>query len=511
MMSNDVGSGGFFLPKVYEKNQKLVANSFVRGDFDQAAMTAWSFADEFLCFAMKSEFLKFADKSFPNPRFQNEVPIWFLLTCQFLLRIHQSQRYSNLKTLLRSGSVLSRVGFNVGSGELGFNNKNTKPRTTAVDQDTVRKFFKDADPNKIRSWHNIENQKWFRSKKAFHADGIFILDQTRVVVPNNKNYEDARMMPVDENGHLYNMHGLSEQQKKALPRRRCYTLSVLLHTDRRRETLHIAGYEFGPGTEDELDHANKMIPVFCKNHPGVMKLLIMDKGYVSGDFVSMLKSELNVDFLMPLKSNMNNFTDAVSIGQQEGNWKEVNETIGAQGRVLSKTRAQSVDKMDLWDKCQVPINTTVFETTRWSNSKNEYRTHFWVLASTKTFNTPQICYNRYKIRTEIEERFRQFKLTWNLKAFPSPSRSLIESHICFTLLSYSLVELYLRQHQYQEKLRQMISTLRRDESLGKDAIIVYSGGSYAVFSLREYTDILVEMTPEARSKVASDIDKVEGD
>lgn len=100
-------------------------------EIDYAELTRWTFPDEFLCFVMQLGLLKFMDLSYLNPSKKNEIPIWFLMTCQFVMRIHQTGKYSHLQYLLNSGSILTRFGFNVGAKAIGFNDKNKKQRKTA--------------------------------------------------------------------------------------------------------------------------------------------------------------------------------------------------------------------------------------------------------------------------------------------------------------------------------------------------------------------------------------------
>lgn len=141
-MSQAIGKGGFYFPMVYEKAQQTIEACLDRGEIDYSQLSKWTFADEFLCFVMDAGLLEFMDITYPNPREKNEVPIWFLVTCQFLLHIYQSGRYSHLEYLLNSGSVLTRFGFNVGASKIGFNDKNQSERKTVLHTDTVRKYFK---------------------------------------------------------------------------------------------------------------------------------------------------------------------------------------------------------------------------------------------------------------------------------------------------------------------------------------------------------------------------------
>lgn len=230
MNKQQCGTHGFYFPRIYEKNQRWVEARLTEGKIDYADLTQWSFPDEFLCFVLERNLMAFMDRSYPNPRTRNDVPIWFLISCQFIMRLHQTGNYHHLGFLLNAGSLLTRFGFNVGAKQIGFNDKNTKQRKTAIHADTARKFFKDTNPLRIRQWYREDLQQWFRQQRTFDHRGIFVLDQSHLVVPDNANYKDAVKMPVDEHGQLYaNLGSLTLEQKKSLVYHRCYTLSTLLN------------------------------------------------------------------------------------------------------------------------------------------------------------------------------------------------------------------------------------------------------------------------------------------
>jgi hypothetical protein len=203
MVSSNLGTDGFYFPVVYQKNQKQIEERLTQGEIDYADITQWSFPDEFLCFVLERKLLEFINNSYPNPRERNDVPIWFLVCCQFVMRLHQTGNYYHLGFLLNSGSLLTRFGFNVGAKKIGFNDKNRKTRKTVIHADTARKFFKDTNPVEIRKWYGQDLQKWFRKQRTFDHRGIFVLDQSHLVVPDNENYKNTVKMPVDEHGQLY--------------------------------------------------------------------------------------------------------------------------------------------------------------------------------------------------------------------------------------------------------------------------------------------------------------------
>jgi len=506
-MSGDIGVGGFFLPAVYKKQQNNVREALLRGEIDYADLTNWSFADEFLCFTLQTKLLEFIDKTYPNPREKNEVPIWFLITCQFLLRICGTGKYSHLKYLLNSGSILTKFGFNVGTTSIGFNNKNKLSRITAVDHDTVRKFFKDTRHDQIRNWYNIELQSWFRRQKAIDAKGLFVLDQSHIVVPENSNYEDAVRMPVDEHGQLYrNLSKLTDDQKKALVYHPCYTLSTLLHVGISKDLFHVASYDFGPGNEDELVQADRLIPTFCNRYPGVIKELIMDRGYISGEFVEKIKTDHNVESLLPLKTNMDTYKDAVAIASRNNRWKTIEMQRDSLGHLIEQIDVDQVKDLDLWEKCKVKQYAAVARVKTWDADTTTYKERFWVLGSTKDYDDPGVAVARYKLRVQTEERFRQLKHSWYISEFPSPHKSLIESHVCFTLLTYSLLQLYFRRNDLRELTHKMMQTLKSEESTGSKAVVAFAGSEYGIFDLDDTIGTVAGLDEKPRAKLKATMD-----
>jgi hypothetical protein len=503
MDRSTIGSGNFFLPKIVHQDQNKVLESLKAGSIDYADLSQWSFADEFLCFTMQLKFLEFADRTYPNPRKKNEVPIWFLIASQFVLRLHGSRNYDHLKYFLNSGALLTKIGFNtVAHGAVGFNQKNKYERKTAVDPSTVRKFFKDTPAEEIRQWYNDDLQRWFKAHKVYDTKGLFVLDQTHLVVPKNSNYADAAMMPVDEHGQLYkNLNKMTEEQKKGLVYHPCYTLSLLLHINASGDLHHISGYDFGPGNEDELVQARNIVPNFCENNPGVMKELIVDRGYIDGPDIGTLKQKYKVDVLIPLKRNMDDYKDALEIANRKNKWKLTEQKTNEGGKLLKETVTTHVERMDLWEECPVHLDIYVSKTKRWDEKKQKYEQYTWALAATKKYPSEKAAIERYGLRVIIEERNKQLKCSWNISNFPSPSKGLMETHVGFTLLSYSLLQLYLRRKDLKDITHRAIDTLKREERMGKNVVLVYAEDSFAVLDLDDCMLTIIDLEPGPQQKI----------
>lgn len=240
-------SGDSITPIIYEENRIKVLNDLKDGRLDYLDLADWTFQDRFFAFLLGLRFFEICGASYPTARNKEEVPLWFLLACKVQMKLHTTSAFTQLPGILRSGAVLSRVKFNIGGDDGGFNNKNRKQRSSAIHHDTARKFFKDTDPLKLRNWHNSDVQRFIRTNRGFDKHGIFLLDQTHIVVPENDNYKDAVRMPVDEHGQLIDMSKMTEEQKKAVKYHPCYALSELLHIGRDEHSFIFAGYQWGPG------------------------------------------------------------------------------------------------------------------------------------------------------------------------------------------------------------------------------------------------------------------------
>lgn len=484
------------IPIIYEENRIKVLEDLKDGRLDYLDLSDWTFQDKFFAFLLGIRFFEICGASYPTPRKKEDVPLWFLLACKVQMKLHTTSAFDQLPGMLRSGAVLSRVKFNVGGVNGGFNNKNKKERNCAVHQDTPRKFFKDTNPVKLRNWHNKEVQRFIRKNRGFDKHGIFILDQSHVVVPDNKNYQDAVRMPVDEHGQLIDMSKMTEEQKKAVKYHPCYALSELLHMGKDEQFFIFAGYQWGPGNTDELVHGKALVTDFTDAvGKGVMKLLICDRGFISGKFITYVKRDLGSDVLMPLRSNMEALKDPIRIAESF-NYKWVKYNEYSKYGVRYTEEVTLIEDVDIWEKCEVPLCTSIMRITGSDGS-----VRYWGLSSTFKPKDAREAFELYELRTQIEERHRQVKKFWHINKFSSPNESLIEAHVMFTLLTYSLIQLYLNKKHLNALANKTISSLKREEQLGINSVIVYSGNYFAVFDLDDYTDIIVDLKDEARLRL----------
>ena len=478
---------------VYRENRPFVRRAMGAGRIDYLDMSEWSFADRFFAFLSASDFLAFAQSSFPTPRVKEEVPVWFLTACAVQLKLHCESAFSKLDHLLRSGAILSRLRFNVGLRPGGgFNAKNKKPRETMVDQDAVRKFYKDTPAVRLFRWFNRDVVRWLHHHDAFAEEGHFIGDLTLIGVPDNPNYKHVARLPLDENGKYIDTKELSPKEKKRLRYTPCYALVSLLHVLPGEKGHVYAGAYLLNGKADEVHTARRLVRNFTEAAgAGVIKLLILDRGFIDGAFIAEMKCDNGIDVLIPLKSKMVTFDEALRLIEHfDLPWSEYKVVRDATGKVVKREEVAGVADIRMWDACDVPLYVAVMRTTH-----ADGRVTYWALASTRPYDDPAEAFNHYKERTDIEERHRQLKECWNLTRFSSTAFNLIAAHVYFILLVYTLVQLYLNNAKLSDLTNRTVETLRHEERLGVNAVIVYAGHFFATFDMDEYTHILLHLRP----------------
>jgi hypothetical protein len=230
---------------------------------------------------------------------------------------------------------------------------------------------------------------------------------------------------------------------------------------------------------------------------GVIKLLIMDREFIDGVMITRFKKNYGIDCLVPLKSNMHALLDALGISKIERvKWLVYNEVKDETGKVVEVEEVAGVGRVESWESCEVPLYVVLVRTRKAGG-----RSEIWALASTKEFRDPKEARKLYTGRMQIEERIDQIKNCWWVGCFTTPNFNADVVHVFFVLLTYTLVQLYLKATHHEELGTKTIETLKQEERLGKDAVIVYAEKYFAVFDLDEYIDIILHLEAKPRERM----------
>ena len=125
----------------------------------------------------------------------------------------------------------------------------------------------------------------------------------------------------------------------------------------------------------------------------------------------------------------------------------------------------------------------------------------WGLCTTFKPGNAGKAFDLYKKRSRIEEVNKQMKTNWRINKFSSPHESLIEAHVLFTLLTYSLIQLYLMKEHLTALANKTIESLKSDARLGKDCVVLYYDKKFAVLDLDYCIETVACMEEMPRRKI----------
>jgi len=474
---------------VFVKNKPRVIAALKKGDIDYVDGTAWSYPDKFYAFLLSIDFFKFTEETYPSPRIRKNIPLWILVGLMFQLKLASSNSFYKLPGILKSGAILTRTNFNIGMVEGGFNKKNSHPRGKGeiVNHDTLRKYFKDTDAGELTGWYNRHIAKFLSSKGAIFKEGIFLIDTTLIDLPDNRNYENAQYLPLDKDKNYVDTGKMPPYEARKFKYTLCYKMINLLHISRDKDYFVFAANRIVGSKSHDRPMGEDLVDEFVGNvGKKKIKTLICDRAFLDGKMISKFKSCYGIDVLIPLKKNMDAFCDAKGLSRlDKAPWIKVDDV----------TSCYMAKKIRSYQGVTVDLNVILVR----SQEKNG-KIRLWSLAATKNYRDPARAVEDYRLRWQIEERYKQIKKTWFDKGFNSTSFNLVTAHILFTLLVYSFIQIYLNVEKLKELANRTMEALRYEESLGENATIMYAGGYYATLDNDEALYYVVELEGKPRER-----------
>ena len=418
----------------------------------------------------------------------------------------------------------------------GFNQKNHYDREAPCDQDFLRKLAKDTEADALMRWFSADVAEVFKSQRALDKEGIFIGDASYLFVPDNPNYEGSVKLLFDDNDHPVSEEAykkMTDEQKTRCQWRRCYKMVSLLHTNRTMEFFFFVALKVLPGNAHESPVLYELVRQFVETvGKGVMKRLILDRGFLDGTSISTCKKDYDIDVLIPVRRNMDIYQDAMALFQlpdiawiclkeplaeakeslrprpetivkREKKRQETLEQFKQQKpspppeEIIVERETATIGEFRSWSSCTVPLSVVA---NRETYADGHQKT--WLLIDTKEVEDPTEASEEYHLRTTIEERHRQLKCFIDLTKFTSRAFSMVINQVVFIMLSYNLLQLYLLRKGRKELNNKTLPHIRQQLLPSDNHIIVYFENYYGLFAPLEFTEIIATLGEEARKKVA---------
>ena len=539
---------------IFEEGRPFVLAALREGEFDYMEAASEVFEADFFRFIKARAYLADLAATYPMPRKKEEVPFWFYVASNLSMRLHGVHAFDAFPMVVRSGGMLQALGPKAGRKVVhpetkettvvceGFNRKNHYDRETPCDPDYLRKVAKDTDAGALLGWFNRDGVEVFRKRRVFDKEGLFIGDGSYLFVPDNPKYEGSVKMRFDEHNHPVTSESytkMTEAQKKGCQWKRCYKMVTLLHTNREQAFFVFVAVKVISGKEHESPVLYELVKEFVEAAgPGVMKRLILDRGFIDGEAITLCKKNYGIDVLIPLRRSMDLYTDAMALFREPDvqwlEYREPKEEVKADVRpkpevILTrekkrqkklrdrskqqppppleqlrvKTDVASIGAFRSWSSCTVPLSVVA--------NREHYadgHTEIWFLADTQEVRDPRQPRQLYHLRSSTEERYRQLKCFCDLTHFTSRAFSLVVNQVVFIMLAYDLLQIYLRSQGRQDLNQKTLPRIRQQLLPSDNRLIVYWQNYYSLFSPSELIGFVVMLGEEARKKIAAKCQRI---
>lgn len=228
--------------------------------------------------------------------------------------------------------------------------------------------------------------------------------------------------------------------------------------------------------------------------------LLVDRAFIDGETISVLKKKRRVDVIIPLRSDMLAYEDSLvtAYHPSSGSW-EAHPTREGQ-------EIKHIEHVEwMWEGCSVPLNGCVVRYLKEGKDGSGGRVDYEhiVFASTNLGLKGDRILKTYDLRSEIEEDHRQWKDgMWEMTEFTSTDLTQILYHVICVLLSYNLQQVYTNTESGQRFSEKTLRHIRRRQARSHEvSMVVYSGDSYAVLSAKCLVGYLLRLPREAQMRL----------
>jgi hypothetical protein len=527
----------------YEKDKGFILQMLREGVFDYVDSGSAVFEEDFFRFIGSRKYISGLSESYPSPRQKQDVPIWLFLASDLSMRLHGESAYHQFPHVISCGGMLNAFGPEMGKKAVnpktknielscpGFNQKNYYPRKTPCHHDSLRKFARDTDAARLMYWYTNDVSRLWKHHKVYDKEGIFIGDGSYLFVPDNPKYEHSVRLLFDTHNHPVDPKKIKKSDIKAghYQWRRCYKMVMLLHINPDSDFFMVAAVRVVPGNQHESPIFYDMLDNFISSvGSGVVKRLILDRGFIDGERISKLKKEQGIDTLIPLRKNMDIYQDAMGLKndvtfieyqkpsspaptadqdkplaiQKREEARQKTLALKAAARpslppesVKIKEEVGCLSGFESWDSCTVPLSIIYCRDTWGDGHQDE-----WILVDTKAAPDPCQSRTEYSRRTQIEEQHRQLKCFSDLTDFTSRKFSMVVHQIVFILLTFTLLQIYLLKKEKQQKKlsNKPMPEIRKRLNTTEKFVIVYCQGKFAFIRQLDFMEILLTLDEPAR-------------
>jgi len=489
-----------------------VAKRLTAGQVSLVTVSGWGFVGDFLAFLDEIGFcalLGIEGKGFARVM----VPIArLIMTYQMKLLMGISSINLVPTRLFRQAALMKLIGYTTTEMAAGFcqrGNLAAGPMHKNTLADAVERLrAEELEQILNETVSRLRARGFFRASK-----GHFALDASDL--ETTARYEGAGLK-------RYTEWKWDRKDKKAVEvERSAYGFKVLIVYEVHLRLVVAA--KVVPINEHESKFTLGLVRQAVKNlGDGVVRVLLMDRGFLDGQELWVLRAELGIDFVVPSKDNMRVTADARGLCRQAGDGQSLfraerpgKKRVDNAGKVKWEGQVSVVGVAGLKSYDQYgdeeharQANRKDFEgnalgavvVTSWQGEEHKVGEEK-VFLSSLSVESPLEVLDLYDLRSLIENTaFRELKQGWNLKSYPKKTEAAVRGHVFLTLLTFTLANAF-RSSLGRELVRHGIRRQRAEEQ--DDNVIVFAGDYYAIFHIEEVF-ILLGVVPEVLLRASPD-------
>jgi hypothetical protein len=227
-------------------------------------------------------------------------------------------------------------------------------------------------------------------------------------------------------------------------------------------------------------------------------VLLEDRGFVDGETLTFLTQQRHIDVIVPLKSTMLSYHEAVQLADLQAPWQP--HPSREQPHIAF---VQGVAHR--WEACQVPLNAGVMRYWNRQTAALDYS----VLVTTDPHRTGPWIVRHYEERPEIEQDYAQMKSGGGqLKKLSATRYREIVFYVLTVVLSYSLYHLFANTQagsRFADKTRQALAFAQLRTR--RTHVIAYAGGYVEIFETLSFARFILQLPASAQDRLRHWLDE----
>jgi hypothetical protein len=475
------------------RNQKEVVKRLLDGDVTMISSASWAFFERFLLFLHEVGFFEVIGVEGKKFRRQMiEVSLLIMTYCaKVLLGIASVNQVPG--RLFRDRALLLLIGYSTDQMVSGFCYRGYEDKQKPLHKNVLADAVEKLTAEEV-SYILNETVKRLAERGLFNqSQGHFALDSSDL--ETTELYRGAGKKKVTVRKKLPNGQYVEWEEY-------IYGFKVVVIYEVRLRLIVAA--QVAPINRHDTNFTLDLLRQAIANvGPGVLKVLVMDRGFLDGETLWTIKQSYGVDFIIPSKDEMRVTTEARTFRKQKTGDEDLvwADRTGEGDQLAGQVRLYGVKAVTTYDQYgdadhQKKLNRKDFQ----PNPLNVIVVYEWqgktyrsgdekVFLTSLPIDHPLTILDTYDLRSLIENcAFRELKQGWCLAKFPKKTEEAVRGHVFLTLVIFTLTNAY-RTEMGQELAQ---AGIRRQRLVWEEAnkVLVVAGDYYAIFDLEELLIIL---------------------